>query len=543
MNISKKNKNIETSIVLLIYLIFLIFGAISFKDYGISVDEWELRFLGFVNLKYIQEILQLNSLDTVDQIKFIPDFHDFKAGFTHGVIFSLPMAFIEYVFAITDSQIYYWMRHYCNHLIFLISNFYFFLIIKKNYNDWKIGIIGALFLFLSPRIFAESFYNHKDILFLSLFIINLYYGLAFLKKPSLKNSLLFSLTTALSIDLRIMGIIIVPIIIFFSYLKYLRNKDLKILKAVGIYLILFPIITILFWPFLWENPLVNFIYAFKNLGSYAWEGYNLYLGKYFEASNLPWHYVFIWILITTPVFYIILFFYGFVNFGYRFSKRIIKIENQNSLDDFWRSEAELNDLIFNILFWLPIFIVIFLNSTLYNGWRHLYFVYPLFLLIAIRGLYLIKLNFFKKKLSYLYLIISIFLIHIVFNMIKDHPYQNTYFNFLAGKNIEQNFELDYWGLSNKQALEYILKKDDQQKINIGSATPISLTNSIMILSQKNRNRINISENNKADYIIDNYTNWHGKYKKKQYIIPDNFIINNEIIVSGKKIVSIYKKIN
>ena len=128
-------------------------------------------------------------------------------------------------------------------------------------------------------------------------------------------------------------------------------------------------------------------------------------------------------------------------------------------------------------------------------------------------------------------------------MIKDHPYQNTYFNFLAGKNIEQNFELDYWGLSNKQALEYILKKDDQQKINIGSATPISLTNSIMILSQKNRNRINISENNKADYIIDNYTNWHGKYKKKQYIIPDNFIINNEIIVSGKKIVSIYKKIN
>ena len=49
-------------------------------------------------------------------------------------------------------------------------------------------------------------------------------------------------------------------------------------------------------------------------------------------------------------------------------------------------------------------------------------------------------------------------------MIKDHPHQNVYFNFLAGKNIQTKFELDYWGLSNKQALEYILKNDSKNII-------------------------------------------------------------------------------
>ena len=35
--------------------------------------------------------------------------------------------------------------------------------IKERFNSYFYGVLGALFLFLSPRIFAESFYNQKDI--------------------------------------------------------------------------------------------------------------------------------------------------------------------------------------------------------------------------------------------------------------------------------------------------------------------------------------------------------------------------------------------
>ena len=52
----KKTKNHEISAIFLLYSIFLSIGFISFKDYGISVDEWELREHGFSYLIYICEI-------------------------------------------------------------------------------------------------------------------------------------------------------------------------------------------------------------------------------------------------------------------------------------------------------------------------------------------------------------------------------------------------------------------------------------------------------------------------------------------------------
>ena len=127
-------------------------------------------------------------------------------------------------------------------------------------------------------------------------------------------------------------------------------------------------------------------------------------------------------------------------------------------------------------------------------------------------------------------------------MANNHPYQNVYFNILAGKKVQTKFELDYWGLSNKQALEFILENDNKNVIKIGSAGPISIENSKQILNPFDKSRILISENKNSDYIIDNYINWYGKYKKKRHEIPNNFEIYKEIFVSGKRIISIYKRI-
>ena len=218
---TKQNKN-KLIIIAVIYLIFFIIGILSYQDFGISVDEWDLRLMGYVNLKYVIEIFSQNATAKLDEILLIPKLSDYS-GNTHGVIFSLPMALIEYLFNITDSQKYYFIRHYFNHLLFLLANFYFFLLVAERFDNWIYGVFGALFLFLSPRIFAESFYNHKDILFLSLFIINLYYGIHFLKTQSIKNSILFSFTSALAVYIRIMGIIIAPVIVFF-YLPKIFKK-------------------------------------------------------------------------------------------------------------------------------------------------------------------------------------------------------------------------------------------------------------------------------------------------------------------------------
>ena len=320
-NYLKNIKNIEILIVILVYLVFFSIGLLSFKDFGVSMDEWELRVHGFVNLKYIMKTLFDHNTIELDKILPIPELSSYYG--THGAYFAVLISFIEYIFNIQDEQKVYFISHLINHLIFLLANFYFFLIIKDRFNSFAYGILGSLFLFLSPRIFGESFYNQKDILFLSIFIINLYYGVSFLKETSIKNSILFSLTTALCIDIRIMGIILTPIVLFFTYLKYLRNKKIKILFPYLLFFILAPAITILFWPFLWENPINSFIEVFQVMSNFHWGGYNLYFGEYILGSNLPWHYVFVWIAITTPIFYLFLFLIGFFSISLRIKKEFL----------------------------------------------------------------------------------------------------------------------------------------------------------------------------------------------------------------------------
>ena len=217
------NKNLFT---LIFFTLFFILGISVFSHYGISIDEDNTRINGLASLKYIFEIFFPELINNSEKFDDIPSLHEFKEQGI-GAIFDLPLAYIEYFFHVEDSRNYYLLRHLFTFMLFFISVFFFFLIIKKRYNSNFIGMLGTLFLILSPRIFADSFYNNKDIVFLSLFIICLYYSLIFLDKPTIKNTIMFSLASALCIDIRILGIILPLIIIVFYFLKnnnFSKNK-------------------------------------------------------------------------------------------------------------------------------------------------------------------------------------------------------------------------------------------------------------------------------------------------------------------------------
>ena len=134
MNFFKNSKKEEIIALFFLYFVFFVIGINSFQDFGISVDEWQLRLLGFVNLKYIMQIFFQDKIYELNTILEIPDLTEYLG--THGAIFALPMSFIEYYFEITDSRNYFLLRHYINHFIFLISNFYFFLLLKQRFNNF-----------------------------------------------------------------------------------------------------------------------------------------------------------------------------------------------------------------------------------------------------------------------------------------------------------------------------------------------------------------------------------------------------------------------
>ena len=59
-------------------------------------------------------------------------------------------------------------------------------------------------------------------------------------------------------------------------------------------------------------------------------------------------------------------------------------------------------------------------------------------------------------------------------MIKNHPNQEVYFNFIFKKNYNKKYDMDYWGASYKVVLENILYKDKRDKIKYNQVKQIIL---------------------------------------------------------------------
>ena len=96
--------------------------------------------------------------------------------------------------------------------------------------------------------------------------------------------------------------------------------------------------------------------------------------------------------------------------------------------------------------------------------------------------------------------------------ISNNPFQYLYFNnLLLGKNPILLFEKDYWGISNKQALEF-LNKVENNKIAVTSHGS-NLKTSLLILNP---------EDQKKFFFINK-----DEYKDKYYVFINNRYISND----------------
>jgi len=479
------------------FLFLFLLGLWLYKDYGISWDESTSRYNGIVSLNYVANLFGFPITDHFGNVKSLHAYFDRD----YGVAFEMPSALIEYVFSIKDSQDIFFMRHLLTYIFFLFGAYSVYQLSERRFQDWKIGLFTLLIYILSPRIFAEAFYNDKDIVFMSAFAIAMNYNIKFLLESNIKNGIFAAFFVALAIDIRIMGIIIPIVTLLFLIINHIKSDD-KFIKFSYILLsyILFSVIfIIIMWPWIWEDPLGNFVLAFENMAHFRWNNEVLFMGDFIKASKLPWSYIPVWIVITTPPIYLLFSLVGSIVILITILKNHIK---------FWNTPQEMQDYIFFGLFFAPILAVIILHSVLYDGWRQLYFVYPAFILLATVGsVYLWKL--ISNKSIYIrgafMTIVTGTLINIFVNMITLHPYQNVYFNFLAGNDLKSNYELDYWGLANREALEYITENDDRDYIIVFALSATPLGHTIKIMDSNKSSKIAITGCiDKADYFLNNF---------------------------------------
>ena len=210
----------------------------------------------------------------------------------------------------------------------------------------------------------------------------------------------------------------------------------------------------------------------------------------------------------------------------RFVKRFINIDKNNFYKDIWRSEKEKIFLFIFITIITPIFLIYFFNSRLSNGWRHLYFLYPCLILTGIYFIDRMTLIYSKNKMVLIFtFILSIICINNLYNLIKLHPYQYIYFNSIFEKRANKLFEIDYWGVSNKNFLEKIAKNNlEKDKIVIGVASFTNLYLSRKMLPDNLKNKIIISgqDYQNADFILNNNIFEINPKFNDKYSIPKTF---------------------
>jgi hypothetical protein len=478
----------------------LLLGTIIVPDFSISMDEPIERKHGVVAFDYLNQrfgLFPAVGKGTGDDLQTY-DHRDY------GMIFQLVAYGLELILGINNSRDVFLLRHLLVFLLFWCSLVYFYKIIVWQYDDWKLGILGIAMLWLSPRIFADAFYNPKDMPLLSFSIIATYTMLVFLHRPSAKSALGHGLACGLVISTRVVGVIfpVLTFVMILASVSPLMNSGFpkRTWASTAAFLTLSLLLfTWLFWPALWHQPLESFWYAFQSMKKFRWYGHMLFMGEMVYSHSLPWHYVPVWIIVTTPLAILLFFGAGLTDLIRKFLLQ--KLE-------FFKSSRNTSDLLFLALFTAPILAVILFGSALYNGWRHLYFVYPFFVLLAIRG-FLVLLGYVKRSFlheqnrvqaSILIAAVAVDIGSTMHFIANYHPHQSTYFNKLA-LDVERNFERDYYGMSYRKTMEFLLEYSEKDSILIYNDDFIGRINTMNFPIKDARRFHFVEKPHDADYFV------------------------------------------
>ncbi|QHJ08445.1 ArnT family glycosyltransferase [Hymenobacter busanensis] len=521
------------------FLAVLLLGLALFRDYGVSWDEPIDQYNGVVNVNYVGQQLGIPTLaEGLEDYPDIPPLREYPDR-DHGPAFEYPVLLFSKLLGARDSQPLYYLRHLCTFLITFGGLLAFYGLAKRRFADWRLGLLAAFWLLATPRLFAEGFYNAKDAVFLSFFTISMYTLAELLHAPNWRRGLWHGLACGAAIGLRVNGVLLLPLTVLGAVLTAAATPALRrqLASSLLAWVPLTAGTAVLLWPWLWEAPWQNLVTAFENLSSFQrLDSPVFYRGVMENTLRLPWHYPFVWIVITTPLVYLGAFALGLL----LLLRRVV-----GYFPHLWRTAAGRLDVLFGAWLFGPLVAVLVLHSVLYDGWRHLYFIYPALLLFAVSGMQQLlrarrtgHSTKVRSAAAVLLGLTALGSLEPLWRIVRDHPHQQVYFNnLLSADDIENGYERDYWGLSYRQGLEWILQHDDAPRIRVATQNNGLLKINLRILSPAERARLEVVPKEQADYFLGFYR-WHPQ----PYLATEGlgWAIHHEYS-NGVKILSIQRR--
>ena len=227
-------------------------------------------------------------------------------------------------------------------------------------------------------------------------------------------------------SIRVLGPFVAVFVAYYAF----RKQGKQAILPLAIYGVIALISMYLTWPYLWTNPIGNFIESIKVMSQYPWNGQVLFNGADYASTNLPYSYlpVLFGIQLTEPVWVLTLLGLFAAVLGSR-EKRELAI-----LTAVW--------------FVIPLIGFMVTRSPLYDNFRQIFFIIPPIFMLAGAAVERIKNSNWQVALMVLCLLPG------VVDAIRLHPYEYIYYNRFAG-DVFRKYELDYWGTSYREAANYL----------------------------------------------------------------------------------------
>ncbi len=443
-------------------IIAILLPALS-PAYGQTGDEWLQILYG----RDIWDYFFNNDQQALGYDTLLPRYHGMETQFRgqelYGGLFDFGTEALHRWFPSIPHLV---LRHFCNALTNVALMISTGLIARRLSGRWSVGVLALLLILFSPRIFGEGMNNPKDIPFAAGFALAVYAVIAFLqagKAGIWRHAVLLALGFGLAFGVRAAGGLL-----FFAYLVIiiglwlLLHKDSRagwwadkkarqrILLVIAGSIVAGYIIGLLAWPWGLESPIGHPMESLQGMTNRETKIRTLFEGRYQLNSAMPWYYELKWILISNPLSVVV----GallFVVLGFLGRKKL--------------GSFTLMLAVFAALF--PLLYMIYKHSSVYDTWRHVFFVYPFWVVMAALGwAYLgdvIGARFAKGGIvmqRYIGHALAVLLtIPAILWTVRSHPNQYVYFNEFTGgiRGANGNYELDYYYNSSQQQVNWLRK--------------------------------------------------------------------------------------
>jgi len=459
-------------LVALFFLTLTLVGLLTSADYGQPWDEpWEQDILRLNGNQYasflgLSSRMALQSDMPAPASLLIAD----SVERDHGQSAYYPLLWLVADTAISPlAHMVIW--HGYTWLLFMGGVAALWLLCRRLGLSRLLSSVAALFLVLTPRMFAEGHYNNKDVVLLSLVLMTLWLAARLMERPTALCAVVFSLAGAAAANTKIIGLLVWGLCALFVLLRQVagRRMDRQAWSAAAAALLAYGGFYFLLTPAMWQDPLAYLRYVLATAADFTrWQNYVLFRGSIFhlKTTPLPRYYLPYMILVTTPLWVLFFLLAGQLAAIRRWLRR--------GVSPFAEDRAML--LLLCTLLWLvPIGYAVLARPTTYNGWRHFYFLYAPMLVLAAHGLHHTA-QWLSRGGSVIPRRIGAALLALCMGasatqIAISHPYQYTFYNALAYReNLPAYLELDYWNVSALDALRAVVAQvPDGEQVSIAGS--------------------------------------------------------------------------